>query len=58
MIRASCSVVLADVAFRFRYRKVCGFKSLLVHYAGIVGEGEDVRAGVVCGLAHPLAHLE
>ncbi len=30
-ILATCSVVLAPMGFRFRYRKVWGFKSLLVH---------------------------
>ena len=38
MIPASCTVRLLDVAFRFRYRKVCGFDSLLVHSSEIIGE--------------------
>jgi hypothetical protein len=45
MIDASCSVVLADVAFRFRYRKVYRFKSGLVHnVAGVEEAGADDRS--------------
>src|ERR1051325_6248392 len=53
MIPASCTIVLLHVAFRFRYRKVWGFKSLLVHNVGIVGERDDVRAGIVFGVGPP-----